>query len=33
MRYPASEQYQYDEQGKMSNVIIAGYINQTYLRG
>ena len=28
-----SEQYQYDEQGKMSNVIIAGYINQTYLRG
>ena len=28
-----SEQYQYDERGKMSNIIIAGYINQTYLRG
>ena len=28
-----SEQYQYDERGQISNVIIAGYINQTYLRG
>ena len=28
-----SENYQYDEKGKLSNVIIAGYINQTYFRG
>ena len=28
-----SEHYQYDERGKISNIIIAGYINQTYLRG
>ena len=27
-----SEHYQYDEHGKISNIIIAGYINQKYLR-